>query len=411
MSWTTSTGYEARYRQGMANRHLAAMLVVAGISGCSSGTPWETGVPVRHGGVPTRDEFVGVDRWEVVVCRVPDGTRDETFVTSAERLALGADEIVERLEEVSAYFFRWSQGRLSIEWAAASDVVIDVDETSYDCVDRAIEASAVDTNAVLVIADAQHSVDAPGGWGRRGDRCERPCSVTTSRRAAYVGASDFTSYWEEASPLDLVEHEVGHAFGWPHSASRAGIGDNHVYDSDLDLMSNSAAPRAIDSARRHAPGVLAFNAWAAGWLPDDDIVFYSLDEVRVGDWQDARRLSPSDARSEEDLVRLVIVDVGTTLVTIELLADRGDNDHVSGPGVAIHEIVFDENAPEGRWHVLQAAGTEGSPLLGSGERWESDDGQLSVQLSTIEIGDSGEVSTDLRIRRNRPSSEAMSARD
>lgn len=380
-----------------------AFVLTSVLVGCATPARWERGL--NHGlgesEVLTRDVVIGVDRWEVAICRVPDDAADPLYVTSAERLTVDVSEIVNRLAGVADYFGRWSHGRVSLEWTAANDVAIESEETAVDCVDRALDQSRPSTNGVLVVADAQHAVDAPGGWGRRGERCDRPCSASESRRAAYVGASDFSSYWGDEPPLDLIEHEIGHAFGWPHSASSAGVGDNHVYDSYLDVMSNSASPREIESTRRHAPGVLAFDAWTSGWLDDQEIVFFSLDRLRSGDWQDAVRLVASDTGPpiEGELhVRLVVIDIGDDLVTIELLAARGDNDHLLGSGVAIHRLVFDDSAPEGRWQVVQPVGSDGRLVLGANQSWTDDDLPFAVRVGSI-IDQDGLLTTDVRIRR------------
>ena len=383
---------------------VGALLLVAG--GCSSPVSVSTGATGFDSALV--DEFRGVDRWEVAVCRVPDDVEDPLYVTAAERLAIDVDAIVERLDGVSEYFSRWSHDRYTIDWVAAPDVALGRSDDSYDCVDRALDASDASTSGVLVVADAQHAADAPGGWGRRGERCDRPCAASDSRRAAYVGASDFLGYWGDDSPLDLVEHEIGHALGWPHSATVAGVGESHVYDSDVDLMSNSAAPRDVDDTRRHAPGVLAINQWLAGWLDDGEVLLVALDDTRSGDWQDAIRLVTSDSSPNDGRVRLVVIDLGPTLFTIEAVADRGDNDHHRESGVVMHEIVFDDDAPEGRWHVVQSVGTKGELVLGSGGEWTSIDGGLSIRVGEISIDD-GAMTADLRFRRNLRTVEPVSA--
>lgn len=380
--------------------------MLVAVVGCSASDPFSRGLKSEEFAVA--DEFLGADHWEVALCRIPDDVEDSTYEVSAERLAVDVETIVDRLVGVSEYFSRWSHGRYSLEWSSAADVAITASETSYDCVDRALDQSRADSSGVLVIADSQHAVDAPGGWGRRGERCDRPCAARESRRAAYVGASDFVSYWGDESPLDLIEHEVGHALGWPHSATAAGVGESHVYDSDVDLMSNSAAPRDLDPTRRHGPGVLAFNAWLAGWLDDSEIIFMELADTQSGDWQDAIRLVTTDSPPNESNVRLVMIDLGSTLLSVEAVADRGDNDHRRESGVALHEIVFDADAPEGRWHVVQPAESDRSLVLGSGNEWTSATGEVSIRVGRFTAVD-GELSVDLRIRKNVVVPERVSA--
>lgn len=397
----------------MAGRLVTGLVLVV-VAGCATAGPGSQGstgfdsVALSELVDDHVDEFRGVDRWAVAVCRVPDEVEDPLYETAAERLAVDVDAIVQRLDGVSEYFSRWSHGRYTIEWAVAPDVAIDERESSYDCVDRALDASDASTNGVLVIADAQHAADAPGGWGRRGERCDRPCAASESRRAAYVGASDFLSYWGDDSPLDLVEHEIGHALGWPHSATEAGVGESHVYDSDVELMSNSAAPRDVDATRRHAPGVLALNQWLAGWLDDREVFVVALDDVPTGDWQDVVRLATSDSAPSAERARLMVVDLGSALFAIEAIADRGDNDHRRESGVAVHEIVLDDDAPEGRWHVVQSVGRKGELVLGSGGEWTSGNEELSVRVGAITIDD-GEMIADVRVRRNASTAERASA--
>ncbi|MGA1508892.1 MAG: hypothetical protein ACO37X_04270, partial [Ilumatobacteraceae bacterium] len=90
--------------------------------GCATPARWERGL--NHGlgesEVLTRDVVIGVDRWEVAICRVPDDAADPLYVTSAERLTVDVSEIVNRLAGVADYFGRWSHGRVSLAWAVAN---------------------------------------------------------------------------------------------------------------------------------------------------------------------------------------------------------------------------------------------------------------------------------------------------
>src|SRR4029079_14252654 len=114
--------------------------------------------------------------------------------------------------------------------------------------------------------DAGDDEGRPGGFGNPGaEYAKPPCPATTTQRSAYVGASDFSPDWGDRPPMDLIEHEIGHALGWPHSGYDASLPVPE--QSALDVMSNSAAPRDVLPDRRDAPDTLAIDRFSAGWLP------------------------------------------------------------------------------------------------------------------------------------------------
>ena len=94
----------------------------------------------------------------------------------------------------------------------------------------------------------------------------RRARQSTTRRSAYVGASDFSSDWGDQPPMDLIEHEIGHALGWPHSGYDE-IAAASRRSSALDVMSNSAAPRVVDPTAAMHPTRWPSTGCSAGWLP------------------------------------------------------------------------------------------------------------------------------------------------
>jgi len=144
-----------------------------------------------------------IDVWEVALCRVPADVEAGLYAPFEERLEIDASEIVDRLGPVSDYFGRWSQGAYTIEWRAGAPVALDSSGDPMSCVDQALDVSGGDVRGVLVVADAQHDTDQIGGWGRPGAECDEPCAASTSRRAVYIGASDFMPQWNDDPPLDL----------------------------------------------------------------------------------------------------------------------------------------------------------------------------------------------------------------
>jgi hypothetical protein len=206
----------------------------------------------------------GDDRIEVWICNVPDDTTYAWYQGLAFRLTITPAQAADALQRhVTEYFRAISSGRYSPQFIAGGAVAMRPTDTPNDCVDRALDASAQSTNAVFAIADAEHRAEVSGGWGRSGSSCSKldGCPASDTRRAAYIGASDFHPDWGDVPAIDLSEHEVGHMIGWSHSGSAEGGG----HDSGLDVMSNSAAPRDVDATRRHAPDTLAINRILAGW--------------------------------------------------------------------------------------------------------------------------------------------------
>lgn len=346
---------------------LLTVLVATSLAGgCGGGIDeWEGGAnPIRT--LSSRrwfgDRFVGVDQWAVVICRVPVDVAAPTYEPIPDRLGIEADEIVDRLAGVADYFERWSRGRYRPEFRAGVDVAIEEDESDQDCVERALDAEGGDVDGVLVVADAQHRADVPGGWGRPGVPCVDDCPASTTRRAAYVGAADF--FEPEAPPLDLVEHEMGHALDWPHSNLTDDTFDRGVYDSPFDLMSDTTAGRVFDPTTRNAPGPLAVNLLAADWLDDDEVRVVVDDSEQV--------LVPVD--SGDSGVRLLIVPTAGTYWTVEVIAARGDNAHLGRDQVVVHRV---EVGPNGETGVARRQILAVSDLV-EGETFVGDQTSVSV---------------------------------
>jgi hypothetical protein len=205
------------------------------------------------------------------------------------------------------------------------------DQEPQVCVEQAIQGADDTADAVLVVADAEHVTEHPGGFGNVGVPCpaQPPCPVLDSRRAAYVGASDFHPDWGDQPPMDLVEHEIGHTLGWTHSGFVDGAAV--PYQSALDVMSNSAAPRGIDSTRRDGPNTLAINLLFAGWLPTSDVWVAPLAGGAVS-------LQSSTGGTG---TRLAIAPLSNgSYLTVELLTADGFNSHLPLSGIAVHRVVI-----------------------------------------------------------------------
>lgn len=284
--------------------------LVALESGCSSSTER---VELMH--------TLGRDTWEVAICRIP-AEHDSALYADGALTYLGtAQQIVTSLEAVTQYFSRWSMGRYRIEFEAAER---DVEPTYGDpetCLDGALAQSRSESDGVLVVADLQHREGRNGGSGTWGAECTGNCPARRTRRSVYLGASDFVGLDGARVRVDLVEHEIGHALGWPHSTRRS------EYDNVVDLMSDSDAPYRSDAATIDGPGVLAFNRYVSGWLDREPLIV------------DPTRGDPIDI-AVDDLALVAVSD--TAMLSIEFIEAVGDYSFLDSSGIAVHLIEWDD---------------------------------------------------------------------
>jgi M6 family metalloprotease-like protein len=218
-------------------------------------------------------------------------------------------------------------------FAAGGEVAIDTADGPQACVDQALTKAGNSAHGVLVVADAEHNATQPGGFASAGECQNPPCNAATSRRFAYVGAADFSPDWGDKPPMDLIEHELGHALGWPHSGYDAA--DETPHESALDVMSDSAAPRDVHPDRRDAPDTLAVNRLAVGWLPTSAMAVVPPAGSTV-------TLSPSTGTAGTRVAVVALDD--HRFLTIELLTADGFDEHLPASGVAVH--LVDTSAAE-----------------------------------------------------------------
>ena len=128
---------------------------------------------------PGRWRSTGDDRFEVWICHVPPDATAAIYGGLPLRLALTPEQVTSVVaEHVTPYFETLSHGRYRPVFVAGGEVTIAVDDEPQACVDEAIAGAAADTEAVLVVADAEHGADQTGGFGSGGDPCpaDAPCA-------------------------------------------------------------------------------------------------------------------------------------------------------------------------------------------------------------------------------------------
>jgi hypothetical protein len=278
----------------------------------------------------------GADRWEVWVCSIPADTTSPQFADDPWRLDATPAQLASVIDDGVAQW--WSVRSHGIYRPVVKDgatVAVGADAGDQACVDAAVRGASPESHGVFVVATAAHRPDVPGGWGRPGT-CSSPCAhtpVTASGRAVYVGAGDFHPSWGDRPPLDLLQHEMGHALDLPHSATTR-IGDTVRYESALDVMSDSAAPRALDPDRRDAADTLGANRVGLGWLPLADVVV-----VRRRTDASEQQVILSPSTSPDPGPRLAVVPLDATrLLTVELRSPVGPDAHLDEPGVSVHLV-------------------------------------------------------------------------
>ena len=342
------------------------------------------------------------DTFQVFVCDVPLDTTDPNFGDLPLRLSLDPATIANQMNvSVRPYFEQLSGDRYRPQFRAGDILEMTADETHDQCVERALDATDDDVTTAMVVANAENISTAAGGWGRPGEPCWFGlCPAAETRRAFFVGGSDFHPDWGDVPLLDLIEHEIGHTLDLPHSGDGATSENQHA--SALDVMSNSAAPReraeATDGAptdlstvRKNGQDTLAINRLALGWLPADDISIVSTHGGRFN-------LSPSFGPAGLRLLVLPVSD--ETFLTVEYLTATGLDDFLPESGLAVHRIdqtsaacarASGDSAP--CTGVNRAQITLGSPaphvdLLDQvGDSWDLDGWSIEV----VSVGDLLEV--------------------
>lgn len=308
----------------------------------------------------------GDDLWHVFVCHVPTSSQSLVYAGLPLRLPLTPEALSAVLNKtVSTYFETLSHGAYRPTFGASGEVTITPTDEPQACVDMALSADRGIAQGVIAVADAEHNVGEPGGFANPGSACAHPpCPSSATRRSAYVGAADFDPQWGDAPPMDLVEHEIGHALGWPHSGFDASLADPE--QSALDVMSNSAAPRDVRPERRDAPDTLAINRLSAGWLP--------MSAVRVVAGSGATvELSPSTGNAG---TRLAVIALDEhRFITVELLTADGFDDHLPADGLAVHLI---NGSGTNRSQTPLVGRAPYTDLLTAGETFNSNGWSMSV---------------------------------
>ncbi len=304
--WTRAgdtLGPDARgYRVTGLSDYELYMVIVAAVNEAGRGlftSAWATANGDDHGPLEliadhriARSYTLGTDTWEVWVCDVADGD-----------LPVDAADVAALLNrEITAYFSWLSGGRYRpVEFVARGVVAADSTHESqhagdYECEDRVAEVSEGGMQGAVIVLDKE-SIVSSGGAGRwYGSHVDGTWTVSggtfpDNSRSVQLSADTalpISAYCSDCRYpdhiyLDVVAHELGHAFNWPHS-----FGGNRPethealleadiyideYDNPMDIVSGS--PQGWELRRNGlVAGTIAVNRYAAGWIDADDVAVH-----------------------------------------------------------------------------------------------------------------------------------------
>jgi hypothetical protein len=309
----------------------------------------------------------GAETWQVWRCRVPAGTSGAEYagaVLGDERVEIDVGRLSDALRfEVAPWFAAVSDGAAELDFVPGGSVELDGADGAEACLRRALDASAAvepAADAVIAVADAVHADDVRGGIGRPATPCAADCRAVTTRRGVAVGAADFVEGYENVR-WDLVEHEIGHSFGWRHS----GVDADGDYTSGIDVMSDAALLGRLDPDIRHAPPPLAVHRSMSGWIAPDEVRRVRRSDVDNG----AVSVELVGRRAESGVRLLRLVVDNTAHIAVELLDDELLGP--IGPGVAVHRVTDATIVP-----VI--GDPTHSSLLAPGSVWSGDGWRLVV---------------------------------
>jgi S-layer family protein len=179
------------------------------------------------------------DYWQVYLCG-----NTSVGMTQAVKILNG---------NTADYYSSWSQGSLQLSFSAGASLS---DTDGDNCRSAAASSAASGTEGIFIIDTVTGGGFAsPGSVCFSGDECSWvPSTVATgSGRYAVVGDTAFANYPQ------VVVHELGHSYHWPHSNS-----GSSEYDNPIDVMSGNAGTV-------EALSTLSYNRYLSGWIDPSDV--------------------------------------------------------------------------------------------------------------------------------------------
>lgn len=297
---------------------------------------------------------LGIDRWDVWVCRIPRNTIADDFSdVGPRRVGVTPKEAVRRLRRVIAPYFRsLSEGRYRQTFRARKVIALSRKQGAGRCGKHARRASRGRDGALVVT-----NLVAAGPTWAAADRCadeavnrpparicaRRPRTLPGNRRMAWIPAETLLDVLPSGPHYSTAAHELGHALAWPHSFTGRlfvpvpGGGGAKVgieYDDPVDLMGyerlwGTGSWWSSKRGRYRLKGTQIFNRVAAGWVrPSETVVHRSFARTY--------RLRPLGRRGPKLLV--VPTADRRAFLTLEARVRRGYDRSLPFSGVNVHAI-------------------------------------------------------------------------
>ena len=230
------------------------------VDSIQSGTQTPTAYLTDPFGIVAKAPFVrryslDTDNWQVYLCGAT---------------SVGMTQAINMLNGSTAdYFTSWSQGKLTLSFTAGSS--LSPTGSDPNCRSAAAATAAPTTEGVFIIdTTTGGGFASPGSVCFSGDECPWvPSTVLPtenepgSGRYAVVGDYAFANYPQ------IIVHEMGHTFHWPHSNSGAS-----QYDNPIDVMSANAGTS-------DALSTLSYNRYQSGWIDPSDVFVSNGDYAEV----------------------------------------------------------------------------------------------------------------------------------
>jgi len=168
---------------------------------------------------------------------------------------------------------------------------------------------------------------------------------------------------------NVLAHEMGHGFGFPHSTGPANNPPSElsIYVSQWDMMSASSGTCAVFSSTYDciAPGTITNNLRNAGWIPPNRIVTVASGTQTI---TLERTLLPSSTTNTQMIV-VPINGSSTRYYTVETRnLNAGYDQNIPASAVIIHNVDTSRSGNGGDAYVVDAD-TANTNTNDAGARW------------------------------------------